>query len=109
MHFYGALILFVTVSAACGLTCYQCEVKGCTNNVTCPSGFDRCHITGDDGHVEKSCMKSEDCLPPKTCCCTDLCNGAAASSSTDLCNAATPAASSILLLMASSAIVTLFL
>ncbi|XP_040052153.2 uncharacterized protein LOC120831081 isoform X2 [Gasterosteus aculeatus] len=97
MHFYGALILFVTVSAACGLTCYQCVGKDCTNTTTCPSGLDYCSITGDDGVVTKSCMSIADCFAPKPCCSTDLCNGA------------TPAASSILLLMASSAIVTLFL
>uniref|UniRef100_A0AAQ4PVU2 UPAR/Ly6 domain-containing protein n=1 Tax=Gasterosteus aculeatus aculeatus TaxID=481459 RepID=A0AAQ4PVU2_GASAC len=112
MHFYGALILFVTVSAACGLTCHQCEGKGC-NNVTCSPGFDRCNIIEVDGVVTKSCMKSADCVAaiPTPCCSTDLCNGAtpAASSSTDLFTGATPAASSILLLMASSAIVTLFL
>nr|XP_040052153.1 CD59 glycoprotein-like [Gasterosteus aculeatus aculeatus] len=96
MHFYGALILFVTVSAACGLTCHQCEGKGC-NNVTCSPGFDRCNIIEVDGLVTKNCMKSADCVAQITCCSTDLCNGA------------TPAASSILLLMASSAIVTLFL
>nr|XP_040052145.1 lymphocyte antigen 6C2-like [Gasterosteus aculeatus aculeatus] len=115
MHFYGALILFVTVSAACGLTCYQCQGKGCTDTVTCPasSGLDRCTSIEVNGVVTKSCMKSADCVAaiPTPCCSTDLCNGAtpAASSSTDLFTGATPAASSILLLMASSAIVTLFL
>ncbi|XP_077943265.1 uncharacterized protein LOC120831081 isoform X1 [Gasterosteus aculeatus] len=99
MHFYGALILFVTVSAACGLTCYQCEGKGCTDTFTCPasSGLDRCSSIEVNGLVTKSCMNSALCVAPITCCSTDLCNGA------------TPAASSILLLMASSAIVTLFL
>nr|XP_040052147.1 ly-6/neurotoxin-like protein 1 isoform X2 [Gasterosteus aculeatus aculeatus] len=97
MHFYGALILFVTVSAACGLTCHSCDGKGCTNNVTCPSNMDRCSSIEVNGLVAKSCMSSALCVAPITCCSTDLCNGA------------TPAASSILLLMASSAIVTLFL
>nr|XP_040052151.1 lymphocyte antigen 6G-like [Gasterosteus aculeatus aculeatus]XP_040052152.1 lymphocyte antigen 6G-like [Gasterosteus aculeatus aculeatus] len=97
MHFYGALILFVTVSAACGLTCYQCLGKGCTNEVTCFPDGDRCTSIDVNGLVTKSCMNSGACVPPITCCSTDLCNGA------------TPAASSILLLMASSAIVTLFL
>nr|XP_040025041.1 lymphocyte antigen 6G-like [Gasterosteus aculeatus aculeatus] len=99
MHFYGALILFVTVSAACGLTCYSCEGKGCTNTTTCPSGLDHCNIKEVNGVVTKSCMNSALCVAPipTPCCSTDLCNGA------------TPAASSILLLMASSAIVTLFL
>nr|XP_040025043.1 ly-6/neurotoxin-like protein 1 [Gasterosteus aculeatus aculeatus] len=97
MHFYGALILFVTVSAACGLTCYQCVGKGCTNKVACPSGLDRCSSIEENGVVTKSCTSSALCVALTTCCSTDLCNGA------------TPAASSILLLMASSAIVTLFL
>nr|XP_040052150.1 lymphocyte antigen 6C2-like isoform X2 [Gasterosteus aculeatus aculeatus] len=99
MHFYGALILFVTVSAACGLTCYQCVGKGCTDTFTCPasSGLDRCSSIDVNGVVTKSCTSSALCVALTTCCSTDLCNGA------------TPAASSILLLMASSAIVTLFL
>nr|XP_040052146.1 ly-6/neurotoxin-like protein 1 isoform X1 [Gasterosteus aculeatus aculeatus] len=92
MHFYGALILFVTVSAACGLTCHSCDGKGCTNNVTCPSNMDRCSSIEVNGVVTKSCMRRERCVAaiPTPCCSTDLCNGA------------THAASSILLLMASS-------
>ncbi|XP_037338899.2 ly-6/neurotoxin-like protein 1 [Pungitius pungitius] len=97
MHFYGALILFVTLSAACGLTCYQCEGKDCSDEATCPFGLDRCASTEVYSVVTKSCMSSSLCVAPITCCSTDLCNGA------------TSAASSILLLMASSAIVTLFL
>nr|XP_040051345.1 lymphocyte antigen 6C2-like [Gasterosteus aculeatus aculeatus] len=110
MHFYGALILFVTVSAACGLTCYSCDGKGC-NNVTCSPGLDRCSSIRHNALVTKTCSNSAACVAPTTCCSTDLCNGAtpAASSSTDLFTGATHAASSILLLMASSAIVTLFL
>ncbi|KAL6113951.1 uncharacterized protein ACO6RY_04835 [Pungitius sinensis] len=96
MHFYGALILFVTLSAACGLTCYQCVGKDCTDKATCSIELDRCSSTEVYSVVTKSCMSSKLCVAPMTCCSTDLCNGATS-------------ASSILLLMASSAIITLFL
>ncbi|XP_062418667.1 three-finger toxin 3FTx-1-like [Pungitius pungitius] len=96
MHFYGAVILFVTLSAACGLICYQCVGEDCTNTVTCPFRQDKCSSTNIFGLVTKKCS-SILCVASELCCSTDLCNGA------------TSAASSILLLMASSAIVTLFL
>ncbi|KAM8886779.1 uncharacterized protein AB9W97_013697 [Spinachia spinachia] len=99
MHFYGALILVVTLSAACGLTCYQCIVKDCTDKSTCPAsaGLDPCSSINVYGIFTKGCSTRELCVAPITCCSTNLCNGA------------TPAASSVLLLMASLAIVTLFL
>uniref|UniRef100_A0AAQ4RP41 UPAR/Ly6 domain-containing protein n=1 Tax=Gasterosteus aculeatus aculeatus TaxID=481459 RepID=A0AAQ4RP41_GASAC len=97
--FKTVVCLLCLSCTACGLTCYSCEGKGCTNTTTCPSGLDHCNIKEVNGVVTKSCMNSALCVAPipTPCCSTDLCNGA------------TPAASSILLLMASSAIVTLFL
>ncbi|XP_056275968.1 lymphocyte antigen 6G-like [Pseudoliparis swirei] len=97
MHLYGALILFVTVSAACGLSCYNCIGKGCTDKITCPSGFDRCATVTVKDFVTKSCMISNLCVDLIKCC------------STDLCNSAIPTGSSVLLLLASSAIITVFL
>ncbi|KAK9522961.1 hypothetical protein VZT92_019396 [Zoarces viviparus] len=97
MHFYGALILLVTVSAACGLECYSCEGKTCSEKLTCPVGIDRCSTIDVNGAIVKSCSSSVECVDTMKCC------------NTDLCNSATPTGSSILLLLASSAIITLFL
>ncbi|KAK9522971.1 hypothetical protein VZT92_019404 [Zoarces viviparus] len=97
MHFYGALILLVTVSAACGLECYSCEGKTCSEKLTCPVVLDRCATIDVNGVITKGCMTSASCVDPIKCC------------TKDLCNSATPTGSSILLLLASSAIITLFL
>ncbi|XP_031161229.1 lymphocyte antigen 6B-like isoform X3 [Sander lucioperca] len=97
MQFYGALILLMTLSVACGLTCYQCQGKTCTNKLTCPPFFDRCSSTVLDGVIIKSCMATTTCIGPIKCC------------EGDLCNSAVPTGSSVLLLLASSAIITLFL
>ncbi|TNN57307.1 hypothetical protein EYF80_032496 [Liparis tanakae] len=87
MHLYGALILFVTVSAG----------KTCTQRSPCPSGYDRCAtITGKD-MVSKTCKNRESCTKAMKCC------------STDLCNSAMPTGSSVLLLLAASGIITVFL
>ncbi|KAK9522968.1 hypothetical protein VZT92_019402 [Zoarces viviparus] len=97
MHFYGALILLVTVSAACGLECYSCAGKTCSEKLTCPAVLDRCSTIDVNGAIVKSCSSSVECVDTMKCC------------NTDLCNSATPTGSSILLLLASSAIITLFL
>ncbi|XP_054466564.1 lymphocyte antigen 6C2-like [Anoplopoma fimbria] len=97
MHFYGALILLVTVSAACGLRCYSCVGEHCTDTMTCPTNFDRCASVNVNGLFTKSCMSSIVCIDPIKCC------------STDLCNSAIPTGPSVLLLLVSSAIISLFL
>ncbi|XP_078107209.1 lymphocyte antigen 6C2-like [Sander vitreus] len=97
MQFYGALILFMTLSAACGLTCYQCQGKTCTDKVTCHPGLDRCSSIDLNGVITKSCMATIGCISPIKCC------------EGDLCNSAVPTGSSVLLLLVSSAIITLFL
>ncbi|XP_054482746.1 three-finger toxin MALT0070C-like [Anoplopoma fimbria] len=96
MHFYGALILLVTVSAACGLRCYTCVGEHCTDTMTCPTNFDRCASVNMNGLFTKSCMSSIYVLAPLKCC------------STDLCNSAIPTGPSVLLLLVSSAIISLF-
>ncbi|KAI9537045.1 hypothetical protein NQZ68_029173 [Dissostichus eleginoides] len=98
MHFYGALILFMTLSAAYGLKCHTCVASiGCSAVMTCPSGANRCASTEFWGFKSKSCMPSEACVEPIKCCFYDLCNSAM------------PAGSSPLLLLLSSAIITVFL
>ncbi|XP_033997319.1 lymphocyte antigen 6D-like [Trematomus bernacchii] len=97
MHFYGALILFMTLSAAYGLKCHTCVGGiGCSAVMTCPSGLNRCFSVEVLG-LTKSCMTSEACVEPIKCC------------SQDLCNSAMPAGSSPLLLLLSSASITVFL
>ncbi|XP_068461277.1 three-finger toxin MALT0070C-like [Clinocottus analis] len=97
MHLYGALILLVTVSAACGLDCYSCAGKSCVTKITCPAALDRCATVTAGDAVTKSCMSSALCSDAIKCCSMNLCNGA------------TPTGSSVLLLLASSAIISLFL
>ncbi|XP_076587525.1 lymphocyte antigen 6I-like [Chaetodon auriga] len=100
MQFYGVLVLMGTLSAAYGLRCYTCTTtnyKECTNILTCPLGFDRCSHTENGDAIVKTCIASTACRSPIKCCEGDLCNGAI------------PTGSSVLLLLVSSAIITLFL
>ncbi|XP_076587223.1 ly-6/neurotoxin-like protein 1 [Chaetodon auriga] len=101
MQLYGVLVLLVTLSAACGLRCYSCFLAtnpdSCTNIQTCPSILDRCSSTKTGNAINKACFPSAACRGPIKCCEGDLCNGAI------------PTGSSVLLLLASSAIITLFL
>ncbi|XP_033974381.1 CD59 glycoprotein-like [Trematomus bernacchii] len=98
MHFYGALILFMTLSAAYGLKCYRCDPGVvCATVVTCASGFNRCFSAEYMGLKGFGCIPSKLCVDPFKCC------------SQDLCNSAMPAGSSPLLLLLSSAIITIFL
>ncbi|XP_049907877.1 lymphocyte antigen 6G-like [Epinephelus moara] len=97
MKFYGALILFMTLSAAWGLRCYICVGKPCKDTTTCPANMDRCTSFVLDGVVYKGCTNKASCVSPIKCC------------DTDLCNSAVPTGSSVLLLLVSSGIITLFL
>ncbi|XP_049907036.1 lymphocyte antigen 6D-like [Epinephelus moara] len=97
MQWFGALILFVTLSAAFGLKCHICQGETCTNPQTCPPTADRCAITKVNNAVAKTCTISGGCAGATQCC------------ETDLCNSAIPTGSSVLLLLVSSSIITLFL
>ncbi|XP_041793801.1 lymphocyte antigen 6G-like [Chelmon rostratus] len=100
MHLCGVLVLLGTLSAAYGLKCYTCVTtnpSSCTDVATCPLGHDRCATAEKDGAVVKSCFGSDGCGGPIKCCEGDLCNGAI------------PTGSSVLLLLVSSAIITIFL
>ncbi|XP_049907920.1 lymphocyte antigen 6G-like [Epinephelus moara] len=97
MKFYGALILFMTLSAACGLRCYFCKGKHCTTTMSCAFSTDSCTSFELDGVVYKGCIDHSACTGPIKCC------------DTDLCNSAVPTGSSVLLLLVSSGILTLFL
>ncbi|XP_062274414.1 lymphocyte antigen 6G-like [Scomber scombrus] len=100
MQLYGALILFLTLSTASGLKCYTCvttEPKSCNNTMTCPAGLDRCSSVNVKGLTTKTCLHSIACIGPITCC------------DKDLCNSAIPTGPSGILLLVSSAIITLFL
>nr|XP_020484065.1 lymphocyte antigen 6G-like [Labrus bergylta] len=101
MKLYGALILFVTLSTACGLRCYTCtaaDPRSCTDTKSCAVIFDRCFSLpiGTDV-ITKGCQNSLVCVGSMSCC------------EGDLCNSAVPTGSSVLLLLVSSALITLFL
>ncbi|XP_047448484.1 lymphocyte antigen 6G-like [Mugil cephalus] len=100
MKFYGALILFLTVSTAWGLRCYTCagtSSSSCTDVLTCPDGFDKCVSVETRGVFTKSCGRTTDCTGPAKCC------------DTYLCNSAIPTGPSVIMLLVSSAIITIFL
>ncbi|CAI5649843.1 unnamed protein product [Oreochromis niloticus] len=100
MKLLGALILVLSLSAACGLQCYVCALSdphSCTDVYTCPAGTDRCVSTTISGTVTKSCIKSVLCISPMSCC------------EGNLCNSAIPTGPSAMLLLVSSAIITVFL
>ncbi|XP_040010417.1 lymphocyte antigen 6G-like [Xiphias gladius] len=100
MRLYGALILFMILSTACGLKCYSCvkaDPTTCTRISTCPEPLDRCFSLNVTGYIAKGCRKSINCVRPVSCC------------EEDLCNSAIPTGPSVVLLLVSSAIITLFL
>ncbi|KAM9394174.1 lymphocyte antigen 6S-like [Pholidichthys leucotaenia] len=102
MKIYGVLILSMTLSAACGLRCYTCiaaDPKSCTDTKSCPVIFNRCYSLRVDGFdiVTKGCQTSVACVGAMTCC------------EGDLCNHAVPTGPSIILLLLTSAMMTLFL
>ncbi|XP_008279800.1 prostate stem cell antigen-like [Stegastes partitus] len=102
MKFYGALILFTTLSAACGLRCYTCtaaDPRSCIDTKSCPVIFNRCFSLRVDGYnmVTKGCQSSIACVGAVTCC------------EGDLCNSAMPTGPSVFLLLVSSAILVVFL
>ncbi|XP_071339364.1 lymphocyte antigen 6G-like [Trachinotus anak] len=100
MQLYGALILFVMLSTACGLTCYTCATtahESCTTVSACPVLTDRCFSVEVAGLFTKGCQNSALCVGPLNCC------------EGDLCNSAIPTGPSVILLLVSSAIITLFL
>ncbi|XP_038558386.1 lymphocyte antigen 6G-like [Micropterus salmoides] len=102
MHLYGALMLFMTLSTASGLRCYTCTAtnpKSCIDTKSCPVIFNRCFSLRVDGYdmITKGCQTSI------------ACGGAIACCEGDLCNSAISYGHSVILLLGSSAIITLFL
>ncbi|XP_022622703.1 lymphocyte antigen 6G-like [Seriola dumerili] len=102
MQLYRALILFMTLSTVCGLRCYTCTVadpKSCIDTKSCSVIFNRCFSLKIDGYnmVTKGCQTSLACVGAVDCC------------EGDLCNSAVPTGPSVILLLVSSAIITLFL
>ncbi|KAM9743120.1 uncharacterized protein ACNS7B_010733 [Menidia menidia] len=99
MQPYGVLILFLTLSAASGLRCFKCALaqsKSCTDTEACSILSDRCYSV-DLGVVTKGCTNSNACLETMNCC------------EGDLCNSSLQISPSLILLLLSSAILTLFL
>ncbi|TNN57308.1 Prostate stem cell antigen [Liparis tanakae] len=102
MQLYGALVLLLTLSAACGLRCYTCtasDPRDCTDTKSCSVIFNRCFSLRVDGFavVNKGCQTSLLCVGAMNCC------------EGDLCNSATPTGPSVVLLLVSSAMITLSL
>ncbi|KAM4616968.1 lymphocyte antigen 6S-like [Polymixia lowei] len=104
MRWCGALaVLLMTLSTAFGLRCYTCtaaEPGTCLDIKTCPIIFNRCYTLKVDGYykmVSKGCQISMACGGAMSCC-----DG-------DLCNSAKHIGPSFILLVVSSAIITLFL
>ncbi|XP_042278289.1 lymphocyte antigen 6G-like [Thunnus maccoyii] len=100
MQLYGALILFLTLSTAHGLKCYKCEMakpKSCTEDVVCDDKSHRCFSKNETGLITMGCHSGDACASPMSCCEGDLCNNAI------------PTGPSAILLLVSSAIITLFL
>ncbi|XP_029296084.1 prostate stem cell antigen-like [Cottoperca gobio] len=102
MKLFGALVLFMTLSAACGLRCYTCtatDPKSCTDTKSCPVLFNRCFSLKIDGYnmVTKGCQHSITCVAAIACC------------EGSLCNSAIPTAPCAILLLVSSAVIMLFL
>ncbi|XP_042345009.1 secreted Ly-6/uPAR domain-containing protein 2-like [Plectropomus leopardus] len=112
MQLFGPLILFMTLSAVCGLRCHHCTSgESCTEQLTCPPIFERCTSFVLHGVVTKGCMLSNLCIDPIKCCATDLCNSdePAIDIPKPTGSSNIPTGSSVLLLLVSSSIVTLFL
>ncbi|XP_056888150.1 three-finger toxin MALT0070C-like [Takifugu flavidus] len=97
MKLYAVLVLVAVLSVASGIKCYVCSTRNDCQKVDCPAGSDRCASTMVNGVPIKNCFASSGCRDPIKCCEGDLCNGAI------------PTGSSILLLLLSSAIMTVFL
>ncbi|XP_022048017.1 lymphocyte antigen 6G-like [Acanthochromis polyacanthus] len=102
MKIYGALIVFMTLSAACGLRCYTCtaaDPRSCIDTKSCPVIFNRCFSLRLDGYnmVTKGCQTSVACVGAMACC------------EGDLCNSVMPTGPSVFLLLVSSAILVIFL
>nr|XP_046243835.1 lymphocyte antigen 6G-like [Scatophagus argus] len=101
MQLCTALILFMTLSTACGLRCYTCtaaDPESCTDSNSCPVIFNRCFTLRIDGYdmVTKGCQTSIACHGAMACC------------EGNLCNRAIPTSCSVLLLLVSSAIITFY-
>ncbi|XP_022622626.1 CD59 glycoprotein-like [Seriola dumerili] len=100
MRLYGALILFMILSTACGLKCYSCITPHptlCRRISTCPEPLDRCFAVNVSGILTKGCRRSINCIRRSHCC------------EEDLCNSTIPTGPSAILLLVSSAITSLFL
>uniref|UniRef100_A0A668SKC7 UPAR/Ly6 domain-containing protein n=1 Tax=Oreochromis aureus TaxID=47969 RepID=A0A668SKC7_OREAU len=93
----------LSFSAACGLQCYVCGLSdphSCTDVLTCPAGMDRCFsLTTNEEVYLYYCYYCTLilCVSPMSCCEGNLCNNAI------------PTGPSVMLLLVSSAIITIFL
>uniref|UniRef100_H2LD22 UPAR/Ly6 domain-containing protein n=1 Tax=Oryzias latipes TaxID=8090 RepID=H2LD22_ORYLA len=95
--FSKLLILFLTLSAACGLRCYSCtaaDPKSCMDTKACAALFNRCFSLRTEGNLA---AKPVHCVGAVKCCEGDLCNSSA------------PPGSSSLLIMLTAAMFILFL
>uniref|UniRef100_A0A4W6CA50 UPAR/Ly6 domain-containing protein n=1 Tax=Lates calcarifer TaxID=8187 RepID=A0A4W6CA50_LATCA len=100
IFFSSILFHILYFSTACGIKCYSCgptDPKSCTTTLSCSDPFNRCFSLDVNGVTTKGCQSNAFCVKPMDCC------------EGDLCNSAIPTGPSVILLLVSSAIITLFL
>uniref|UniRef100_A0A3Q3ENI1 UPAR/Ly6 domain-containing protein n=1 Tax=Kryptolebias marmoratus TaxID=37003 RepID=A0A3Q3ENI1_KRYMA len=75
---------------------YTQDPEKCTAIISCSAHYNRCFSLKSSGVTLKGCINSADCFDSISCC------------KKDLCNSGVPTGPSVLLLLLSSAVLTIF-